>query len=463
MITQNEFTDKDGVKIGAMGTLDYAGAANFMFSRLDYSRTHQQNIAPENFDLKRVRRLMDAAGSPHEDYPIIHIAGTKGKGSTAAIAASMLRCAGFKTGLYTSPHLQDYRERFVINGQTITPQAFVAQVERLIPLAQSDPALTLFELEACLAFSWFASHAIEVGVIEVGLGGRLDATNVVSPAVSVITPISFDHMGVLGHRLSEIAAEKAGIIKPGIPVVLGTQPEAAMRKLQSVAATQQAPVFRVDHEIVVGSRNADLRGQDIRWTINDGPPRSAPLGWTRLALVGHHQAQNAAAAGMAVHLLSTVGVDVSAAAIPAGLEAVRWPGRFEVLNDDPVLILDSAHNAESALRLFETLQETLPGRRGQLAFAALQDKDALAMLQTLTPLINVMHTASGNHPRSYLAAELIEIAQVAGMGTALHRDLETAFEAAWQATKSNQFLLITGSLTTVGEAKRWWSRRVKSD
>ncbi|TES90646.1 MAG: bifunctional folylpolyglutamate synthase/dihydrofolate synthase, partial [Anaerolineales bacterium] len=219
----------------------YQDALDYLYQFIDYSRTHQQNIAPENFDLNRTRVLVEALGNPHQSYPSIHIAGTKGKGSVAVFCAAALQAGGYKAGLYTSPHLKDFTERIQINTEPISQDAFVTLVEEIKPFVAEIPDLTSYEIQTALAFWHFSRQEVDIAVVEVGLGGRLDSTNIITPLVSVITSISLDHTFVLGDTIPEIAAEKGGIIKPGVPVVSAPQVAEALQTLQEIVREQQSP------------------------------------------------------------------------------------------------------------------------------------------------------------------------------------------------------------------------------
>ena len=251
------------VTIPAMNDIDptYQATLDYLFGFVDFSLTHQQNLSPENFDLSRMRALMAALGNPENSYKTVHIAGTKGKGSVAAFCASALQEAGLKTGLYTSPHLKDFEERIQINRQSISQVDLVDLVDEIKPFVAAIPKLTTFEISTALAFWHFARQGVEIAVIEVGLGGRLDATNVITPLVSVITSISKDHTYVLGDTLTEIAGEKGGIIKPGIPVILAPQRDEPRERLQQIAAERSCPLTQVGSDYKFSIKSRSLEGK----------------------------------------------------------------------------------------------------------------------------------------------------------------------------------------------------------
>ena len=242
----------------------YNQALDYLYSYVDYSLKKSSELAKVHFELGRMRALMEMLGNPQEAYPIIHVAGTKGKGSTSALAASALTTAGYKTGLYTSPHLQDYVERIQIDGQPISHAQLVELVEELKPAVAKIPALTTFEITTALGFLYFARQNAQAAVIEVGLGGRLDATNVVTPRVAVITSLSYDHMAVLGNTLTLIAGEKAGIIKAGIPVVSAPQPDEALVVLEKISAERNSEFTLVGREVTFEGMEHSLDGQTLK-------------------------------------------------------------------------------------------------------------------------------------------------------------------------------------------------------
>src|SRR5215204_1864982 len=321
----------------------YNNALDYLYSFVDYSLKHISELAKAEFNLDRMFALMEQLGNPQAKYPIIHVAGTKGKGSVSALCASALQAAGYKTGLYTSPHLLDYVERIQVNGEPISHGQLIDLVEEVKPAVARTPKLTTFEITTALGFLAFAKNDVTAAVIEVGLGGRLDATNIVTPKVSVITSLSYDHMAVLGDTLAKIAGEKAGIIKQGVPVVSAPQKEEALEVLERVAKIEGCSFTLVGKDVKFELIESSLDGQSLH--VVDNLRRS--ILDLRLPLLGSHQIENAAIAYTALKASSIL---ISDEAIQKGFSQVKWRARFEVIQREPPVIVDSAHNRDSALR-----------------------------------------------------------------------------------------------------------------
>jgi dihydrofolate synthase/folylpolyglutamate synthase len=400
--------------------------------------------------------LMDALGTPQNQFPVIHVAGTKGKGSTSAMIASVLQTAGFKVGLYTSPHLIDYTERIQINRQPISHQRLVDLVELLKPEVLKIEQLTTFELTTAAAFLYFAQEKVDIAVIEVGLGGRLDATNVVDPLVSVITSLSMDHMNVLGDTLEKIAAEKGGIIKAGKPVIVSAQKPEAEKVLRKIAKERRAPIFFSNDEYDVVIKTHTLQGQEIELVELSRTDQPDPNFHLSLPLIGAHQAQNAVTAYCTLKKLCDIGYSISDEAMHKGFASVSWPGRFEILQYDPLVVIDSAHNLDSAEKLAETVREYLPGKKIVLIFGASEDKDVAGMFAALTPVVEEVIVTQSVHPRSYDANELGAVAGQFGVPVKVYPQLETALEQGLLGLNGDGVLLITGSIFIAAGARQYW-------
>ncbi|HFC09744.1 MAG TPA: bifunctional folylpolyglutamate synthase/dihydrofolate synthase [Chloroflexi bacterium] len=446
---------------------DYQAALDFLYSFIDYSLTRNLRNAPEKFDLARVEALLEALGDPHRAYPVLHIAGTKGKGSTAALMAAALQAQGYTVGLYTSPHLEDFAERIQVNGRPMPHADLPRVVARLEPCIARIPGLTTFELITAAAFLYFAERAVDVAVVEVGLGGRLDATNVVHPLVSVITPISYDHTAILGNTLEAIAGEKAGIIKPGVPVVMAPQPPEARQRIAAVAAEREAPLIEVGRDWLYAPVARSLEGQVLFvWHKAEQPLVDAFVEsggfqeWEptrlRISLLGPHQVINAATAYAALQTARRQGLALSPEAIRRGFAAARWPGRFEVLHRNPPLVVDGAHNRAAAHQIRLTLDEYFPGWPLVLVFGASADKDIRGMLEELVPRARRVIVTRSHHPRAADPEDLRAQVHQLGRAAQAFADVEDALQAAFRAAAGEAVVLVTGSLFVAAAARSVW-------
>lgn len=428
-------------------------ALDYLYSFIDYGTKRSYRYSPEVFDLERVEKLLHSLGDPQLQYRSVHIAGTKGKGSTAAMIEACLRAAGYRTGLYTSPHLIDFTERIQVDAAPIPEQQLVELVEKLKPHVEAVPEISTYELTTALAFMYFAEQAVQCAVVEVGLGGRLDATNVLRPMVSVITSLSYDHTHLLGDSLTEIALEKAGIIKPGIPVVLATQQIEAERLVRRVAEQRGAPLEQLNREWHYAPGRRDLSGQELRvWRAGHEQGQEQ----LRIPLLGHHQVQNAALAYAALKLVDGAGLPVQPKAIRRGMRDVRWPGRFQVISEQPAIVLDSAHNRDSALRLRIALDDYFPGRPVTMVFGASADKDVRGMFLELSPRISRLILTQSDHPRAEDPEALAQVAESFGWQPESVAPVAEAMQRAASTSPPEHVLLATGSLFVVGSALAAW-------
>ena len=432
-------------------TLAYNEAIDYLYSFINYELKRVERYTPDVVSLQRPRQLAEALGNPHLAYPTIHITGTKGKGSVGAMCASALQAAGLRTGLYTSPHLQDFRERFRINGQMIPVDTFTALVEEIQPAVAEAPGLTWFEIVTALGFLYFARERVDAAVIEVGLGGRLDATNIVAPLVSVITSLSYDHTYLLGETLGEIAGEKAGIIKPETPVVSAPQHAEALAVLETIAARNHAPLTLAGRDWTFQPLAVDDHiGQSFRAGPAGGPQRRY---WT--PLLGAHQVINGAVATAALDIVAQAGLPVTPEAVCEGLRRVDWPGRLELISKAPWLVLDAAHNAESAGRLRDALRDLFPHKRLFLIFGASSDKDIAGMFRELLPITHQLITVQAVHPRAMDPEELAGLARASGYAGRIEAiaSVEAALARAQDLADADDLICATGSLFVVGEAR----------
>lgn len=433
----------------------YQEALEFLYSFTNYEVQSGYVYSPDRFDLGRVHRLLDLLGNPHRSFRSVHIAGTKGKGSTAAMVAAVLQQAGHRTGLYTSPHLHTFRERIQIDGELVPEASVVAGVERLRAVVSRVPEITTFELITALAFDTFARTEVQWAVVEVGMGGRLDATNVITPQVSVITPISYDHMTYLGDTLGEIAGEKAGIIKPGVPVVTAPQPREAADVFAQVAAERSAPLTIVGRDWQWESVNSSSEGQ----RFSAWPSRQAGRRATySLPLLGSHQLVNATTALATVEQIRHQGTEVQDHAIRSGLAGVRWPGRLEVLGTAPWTIVDGAHNGDSMEKLASALGKLFPHEKAILIWGTSSGKDVDGMLDALLPIADHILVTQAHHPRATNATTLVERVRARGR-EACSVPMEGALKHALSIATERDLVCGTGSLFVVADLREAWFRR----
>jgi len=436
---------------------------------VDYSLTRSFQGSPEDFDLSRMEALLSYLGNPHQKYRVIHVAGTKGKGSTAAMIASCLQMAGYKVGFYTSPHLEEFNERIQINGKLIPDQRLVDLVEKIKEPTNLIHRLTTFELTTAIAFEYFSAEKVDLAVIEVGLGGRLDATNLVDPMVSVITSISLDHTAVLGNTPAKIANEKAGIIKPGRPVVCGPQRQEALQIIQAAAADRNSRFIHIGEDFRYASMSHDLKSQVLAvWHKDDQENMNAYVNhktledwkptFLTIPLLGYHQVENAAIAYAVLLVCRENGINISCEALETGFNNVFWPCRFEVLSDQPLLIVDSAHNVDSALKLRLTIEDYLPGMPIVLLFGASEDKDVLGMFRELLPRINAVVVTESIHPRAMSLKHLEELAARFGRPVFVASPIEAALEKALDLAGEECAVIAAGSLFIAAGVRQAWEK-----
>lgn len=435
--------------------VDYIDALLYINSLADYEKHADPATHRTTFNLVRIGYLCEQLGRPQDTYASVHIAGTKGKGSVAAMIQRAAMAGGLRAGLYTSPHLHTLGERIRVNRHMVSEEEIAALTEEVAAIVERLHAerpeigrVTTFELLTAMALRYFAQRKVDVAVLETGLGGRLDATNVVMPLVAVITSISLDHTKILGDTLEAIAREKAGIIKEGLAVVSPPQAPEVVPVLADTCRQRGATLY--------------LGGRDWQWEdepIGDGRFRlsvTSPFGTHRgmpVALLGRHQLTNAAAAVVALEALREKGVPLPTDAIAEGLRTVRWPGRLEVVAKAPTIVLDGAHNEDSARRLREALSGLFPHKRLILILGVSADKDIAAIIRELTPIADQVIVTRSTHPRSATVELLLERCHEQGVAAEAAEDLAAAIALARAQAGPQDLICVTGSLYAVADAR----------
>lgn len=441
--------------------MTYAEALEYIYEFADLERgVGFSDRSPARYRFQRVGHLLNAIGDPHRRLRIAHIAGSNGKGSTAAMLAAIAGAAGLRVGLYTQPHLHTFRERIVVDSKPISADEFAFRLERIAGVidavreqypAEGDP--TTYEIATIVAFDYFVDAGVDLAVVEVGMGGTWDATNVVDPIVSVITSLSLEHTAILGNTLEAIAGEKAGIIKPGKPVVTVPQPPSAMRVIEHRARELAAPLQVVG----IGAGCAIASDGHIEWA--DGRP--AMIGslyfgregaQLRLPLIGDHQLLNAAAAVAAATAIDPTVGKFDAAHIARGLERTVWPARFEILQRTPPVIVDAAHSPDAVRRLRQTLAHFAPGPI-HLVFGAGSDKDVAAMLRHLAPATARAYFCASDHPRAHEPAGLLAAAAEIDLPARAFDSVAQALAAAEKEAGETAPVLVTGSIFVAAAAR----------
>ncbi len=431
--------------------MDYQQALDYIFSYTDYEKEPMPHD-PAFYDLRRVEELLARFGNPHLGAGSVHIAGTNGKGSTAAMIASALTASGYITGLYTSPHLHTWRERIRVNGELISEGELAALVERLKPEVEAVNQkatygqLTTFELLTALGFAHFKLKGVDFQVLEVGLGGKFDATNVINPEVCIITSISFDHTEVLGSSLAKIAGEKTGIIKPGCMVVTSPQTDEVGKVIEETCSSYGVELVKVGSDVTWQGLSSNLSRQllQVKGRL-DSYELSIPL-------LGDYQLGNAATAVAALEVLAGRGFNISKDSIISGLAQVGWPGRFQILSHHPLLIVDGAHNPDGAQRLKQSLEQYFDFDRAILVIGVSSDKDIAGIVSELAPLFDKVIITRSRHPRAMALPLLKAEFRRHGVEAQAVEAVSEALSLALAQAGAGDLICIAGSLFVVAEA-----------
>lgn len=409
--------------------------------------------------LARMEWLMEHLGHPERSLRFVHIAGTNGKGSTTALVASMLEAQGYRVGMYTSPYLDAFTNRIVVNGRDISPSQLVRIVDRLRPLVEEVSTTelgypTVFEVITALALLFFAEEQADFVSWEVGLGGRLDATNIIpTPAAGVITNIALEHTQILGDTLPQIAGEKAGIIKQGGWVVTGDRQPEVLEVFRQRCRAEGSQLWEIDQDFHAQRMSYDMRGQHFSF---EGP--GLHLGDAKIQLLGAHQIDNAAVALAAICALRQQGFTVSEQAILAGLASTRWAGRLEIMQDDPLVVLDGAHNMHGILALRKAVEEFFANRERILVMGILGDKDYAPMLLHMAPLAKRVILTQPEYKRAANVDQLAAVLQGKGCEVELVPSVPDAVRTAIKEANHGEMVLVCGSLYTVSEARAVWRK-----
>jgi dihydrofolate synthase/folylpolyglutamate synthase len=439
----------------------YDAAIRWLFSQTDYEQMLRVRYNRDTFSLDRMNRLLKKLGEPHKKIRAVHIAGTKGKGSTATMLAQMLTSCGHKVGLYTSPHICEVRERISINGSMISQASLARLISRSMRHIEDmdDDKPTFFEIFTALAFCHFADEKVDIAVIETGLGGRLDSTNVLKPAVCGLTSISLDHTHQLGRTIGEIAAEKAGILKAHIPAVSVPQHPEAKRVLKRVAKESNASLLFTGDEIEFSYRVESSREDGCHTRLCLTTPRSQ-FEHLPVPVLGEHQALNCGLALALLDELKRQGMEIDDDRAIEGLAKVRLPGRMELIRTDPRVLVDGAHNAASMQALMRGMAQHISYDSMVMVFGCAADKDIPGMMdQIATGADKVIFTRASNNPRAADPKDLAEVYdERCGRVAQVVETLEEAIRVAHNAVSREDIICITGSFYLVGEAKKLLQR-----
>jgi dihydrofolate synthase/folylpolyglutamate synthase len=445
----------------------YQQALDFLYGFINLEQKTIDRYQASKIDPDRPRQLLSLLGNPQDRYPSIHIAGTKGKGSVAITCATCLRLAGLRVGLYTSPHLREFRERMRVltpddvDGR-ISEASFVLHIDRVREAIGQVPGITWFEIVTAVAFLFFAESAVDIAVVEVGLGGRLDATNVLTPEVSVITSLSLDHTQLLGDTLAQIAFEKGGIIKPGVPVVVAPQAEEALSVLERLSHERRAPLTVIGRDWCYepGTQPAEDRSRQSL-VVTAGPDLLfiPPGSEFAVSLSGQHQLVNTAVALAALEHVGRRFPDLTLPVLQAGVADVRWDGRLQVLQegpDRPTILVDCAHNEDSTAKLVAALKSEFDYNRFILVFGAPEDKNIAGMMKLLLPLADNIIFTTANHPRSAKPETLAELAASYHRPVTVTHSVSQALTAAITEAAPGDLICVTGSIIVVGDLLNHW-------
>jgi len=438
---------------------EYQRSLDFIYSFIDLSITRNLRYSPDKFNLSRMYVVMSLLGNPQLNYDVVHVAGTKGKGSICAMTASIMREAGYKVGFYSSPHMIDFRERIKVNDNEISKQSLINYVMKLRHIFITVDQLSTFEIITAIAFKYFADQQVDIAIIEVGMGGRLDATNVVEPIVSIISPISHDHMNILGDTIAKIAREKAGIIKKSVPVIISPQKESAKEEIKIIANRKGSFIIDVSENYTFEQINYSLEKQSfvIKEKLIYPSDTCNPI--YEIPLLGDHQINNAITAFACILRLRKLGYEINENALKNGFSKVEWPGRFEVVCKKPLIIVDGAHNRDSFRKLRDTIKKYLAGKKVILIFGASEDKEVKLMIKIIKPYIEHFIFTKSEHPRALGLGELEKFASSLDLDNYSIGDIGSIVPLILRKSDQKNTYIASGSIFIAGAIKQLLTRQ----
>ncbi len=445
-------------------------ALDKLYSYVDYSMTHQGDVPADALTLERITRLMERLGNPQNTYPVIHVAGTKGKGSVCAMLASALEKAGLKVGLYTSPHLIETNERIRVDGKMISDSELIRLINTLSADVDAHEHVSTFELMTAIAFQYFAEQKVDIAVVEVGLGGRLDATNIVTPILSVITSISVDHTAFLGHTIPEIASEKAGILKKGVPVISGVKDPAAKDVIRETAEALGCPWVDVNERFrYLGKNFTDHSQEIVLWKVEDNSLMQrwleSPEGsiWKpvsfEIPFAGSHQLENGA---LVYTVLTKVLSRMSGLSMEMMLTGVRetfWPCRFEKISESPIIYSDGAHNQDSAKKLARLAERFCGNMKIKCVLGMSEDKQMAEIIHELAGCVEEFVTTKSTHPRAADPLKLARLVRLEGRPCRVTDSIEAAAALMEADATPNTAWIVTGSLFAAAGIRSYYAEK----
>jgi dihydrofolate synthase/folylpolyglutamate synthase len=463
--TKKNLSSVEQVKHPSKVFRTYEQALDYLFTKTDYEKQQKLRYNVTTFDLERMLGLLRNLGNPHKKTRTVHIAGTKGKGSTATMLSRMMEASGYKVGLYTSPHVSTLHERIAVDAEMITRKEFLGLMNRIQPtlekMGQKDNHPTFFEIMTAMAFMHFADKKVDIAVIETGLGGRLDSTNVITPEVCGITSISIDHQNLLGPTIEHIAREKAGIIKKGIPIVTVPQDPTAMKVLKKQATLVKAPMTITGKDVDFSYRFESSREHGPHTRICVTTPTSK-FEHLRVPLPGEHQALNCGLALTMLDALKNQGFEINDEKAIAGLNNVHMTGRMEIVCRDPRVLVDAAHNAASIRALIAAIGQHVPYDSMIIIFGCNNDKDVRGMLTELQYGADKVIFTRSNSPKAVWPQDLAEMyTEICGKMCQSALSLTEALRIAQSAISREDLITITGSFYLVGQVKQMFQPPVK--